>query len=134
MLFTVVLMLLDIQWSPVLLTSSECDRPYSTLLPGPWAATRTAVGTASWESHPRQDLCRPPSLRDPIKGLGLGGSIIIGLTGSWHSSFPKLPAGDGCALAAFIGRHLMELCSTGGSWRIPGTAFPFGACQLMYSR
>ena len=35
-----------------------------------WATAWTAVSfTASWESHPRQDLCRLPSLRGPpIKG------------------------------------------------------------------
>lgn len=57
-------------------------------------------------------------------GLGRDGSIIIALTESWHSSLPKLPAGDEYALAALFGRCLMEFYSTGGSWRIPDIAFP----------
>ena len=61
--------------SPVLLLSRlsykvSLTRLHSTLLPQTSGRrTWAAVGwTASQEFHPRQDLCRPPSLLDPLNG------------------------------------------------------------------
>lgn len=39
--------------------------PYSTLLPGPWAAADGLRWRASRESHPSEDLSELPPLRDP---------------------------------------------------------------------
>ena len=60
-------------------------RPHlDTTLPGLSGGKHNSplVGWASWDSHPRQDLCRPSSLRDPTSvGLGRGGSIIVTTSG-----------------------------------------------------
>ena len=39
--------------------------PYSTLLPGPWAAADGLCWHTSRESHPSEDLSELPPLRDP---------------------------------------------------------------------
>ena len=45
--------------------------------------------------------------------------------GSSRFKLPNSKAGNGIrTLAVFVGRHLMELCSTDRSWRISGTAVP----------
>ena len=44
----------------------------------------------SWESHPRQDLCRPPSLRDPHLGGGWDWTeVSLSLTESLRYSLPS---------------------------------------------
>ena len=46
------------------------------------------------------------------------------LTGSSRFDLPFSNPGNGCTLAALFSRLFMELCSTGGSWRIFGSAVP----------
>lgn len=46
----------------------------------PQGIFQTAVGSASWESHPDVVLTKPP----PLRCLWLGGSIIIPLHISWR--------------------------------------------------
>ena len=55
--------------------------PYSTLLPGPWAAADGLCWHTSRESHPSEDLSELPPLLDPgfTPGLWLDRSIIIRL-------------------------------------------------------
>ena len=84
------------------------------------AADCTAAGAALRESNPSEDLSELPPLFETVAGQG----YHCRLTGSWRSSLPKLPVGDGCALAAFW-PSLDGDISTGGSWRIPGIAFLF---------
>ena len=52
-------------------------------------SAKTAVGfTAPRDFHPRQDLCRPPPLRDPaFAGLWLDGCVAPAL--SWRYGLPQ---------------------------------------------
>ena len=108
---------------------------FDTTSPSTKGGAWTAVGlTASWDFHPRQDLCWPPSLRDPhFGGLRLDGSIIIPdriiakqlATGCfvdrWTRSSPCLAIMDGSA----VRRNQNKDCFGSGclqnhrrSWRI----------------
>ena len=82
-------------------------QPYSTLLPRlQGRCFWTAAGfTASRDSHPRQDLCRPPSCLP----AGLDGSIIIPDAVIAIHQPPQLASWtDGPAYTLLIGRHSIK--------------------------
>ena len=64
---------------------------FDTTSPGNRATIWTAAGsTASWESHPREDLSRPPSLRGPrFTGGWDGTEVSLSLTESLRYSPPQ---------------------------------------------
>jgi len=59
--------------------------PYSTLLPGPWAAADGLCWHTSRESHPSEDLSELPPLLDPgiTRGCGWTG---VSLSDCWRGS------------------------------------------------
>ena len=94
--------------------------PYSTLLPEPWAATDGPCWRTSRESHPSEDLSELPPLLVAVAGQ----EYHDRLTGASRFELPDSNAKNGFTLAALFSRLFIELCSTGGSWRIFGFAVP----------
>jgi hypothetical protein len=107
---------------------------YSTLLPKPWATTGTAAGAASQAFHLPEDLSGLPSLRDPHNG-GWDGTGVPLLTDKVIAKqlATAVFRSDGYR-SHLLGRLFQRaIPAVGGLGASSAVAFPFRACQLMYS-
>ena len=71
-------------------TSHLCCLSRAALVFDTTSPSAKACATASWESHPREDLSRPPSLLDPHSGGGWDWTeVSLSLTESLRYSLPS---------------------------------------------